>query len=311
MDDGVSLKEWLQQRHSRQERRNIALQLLDAFDYIHAKQTAHRDLKPSNIIITRNGSNVKVIDFGLSDTDDFAIFKQPAGTLEYISPEQQTANITDIRNDIYSLGCIFDELKLGLCYNKIIKRCKAPVNQRYRNVFEINKSIRRINKLKKVIPILISITIIATLLGYGNYCNSSLTTAIGEKQDSLIELVKDNASLRQKIDTLSIKLETATDKLNEVSEKEVLINHFIENGKRMMSRLEPKDWQKISTYEEMSKVYIDFAQKLNTEITKYVDNLNSISLVEKENIRHVLYTHYSTLITPMSNHLQQLLNETI
>ncbi len=147
--DGVSLKEWLQQRHSKQERRNIALQLLDAFDYIHGKQTVHRDLKPSNIMITRNGSNVKLIDFGLSDTDDFAIFKQPAGTLEYISPEQQTANITDIRNDIYSLGCIFDELKLGLCYNKIIKRCKAPVNQRYRNVFEINRSIRRINKLKR------------------------------------------------------------------------------------------------------------------------------------------------------------------
>ena len=61
---------------------------MDALEYIHGKQTAHRDLKPSNIMITRNGQHVKLIDFGLSDTDDYAVYKQPAGTEGYISPEQ-------------------------------------------------------------------------------------------------------------------------------------------------------------------------------------------------------------------------------
>ena len=56
--------------------------------YIHAKQIVHRDLKPSNIMITHNGNHVKLIDFGLSDNDDFALLKQPAGTPGYISPEQ-------------------------------------------------------------------------------------------------------------------------------------------------------------------------------------------------------------------------------
>jgi serine/threonine protein kinase len=32
---------------------------------------------------------VKIIDFGLSDADDYAILKQSAGTLKYMAPEQK------------------------------------------------------------------------------------------------------------------------------------------------------------------------------------------------------------------------------
>ena len=55
-------------------------------------------------MITHNGNHVKLIDFGLSDTDDFAILKQPAGTPSYISPEQIVSQQADIRNDIFSIG---------------------------------------------------------------------------------------------------------------------------------------------------------------------------------------------------------------
>ena len=71
--DGITLEHW---SGKKTEGEDIFLQLLDAVHYIHAKQIVHRDLKPSNIIITHNGNHVKVIDFGLSDTDDFAILKQ-------------------------------------------------------------------------------------------------------------------------------------------------------------------------------------------------------------------------------------------
>lgn len=57
-------------------------------------------------MITHNGNHVKLIDFGLSDTDDFTILKQPAGTPGYISPEQIVSQQADIRNDIFSIGCI-------------------------------------------------------------------------------------------------------------------------------------------------------------------------------------------------------------
>ena len=55
-------------------------QVCDALSYIHGRQIIHRDLKPENIMITANGGNVKLIDFGYSDADSYAVLKQPAGT---------------------------------------------------------------------------------------------------------------------------------------------------------------------------------------------------------------------------------------
>lgn len=124
------------ERH-KTEGESIFLQLLDAVHYIHAKQIVHRDLKPSNIMITHNGSHVKLIDFGLSDTDDFSILKQPAGTSGYISPEQSISRKADIRNDIFSIGCILEKILPGKAYTAIINRCKAPIAQRYANVDEL------------------------------------------------------------------------------------------------------------------------------------------------------------------------------
>lgn len=94
--DGITLEHWSGRKP---EGEGIFLQLLDAVHYIHAKQIVHRDLKPSNIIITHNGNHVKLIDFGLSDTDDFAILKQPpahrATSLQNrSSPDRQTSATT-------------------------------------------------------------------------------------------------------------------------------------------------------------------------------------------------------------------------
>ena len=119
----------------------ITLQILDALQYLHAKQIVHRDLKPTNIMITYNGNHVKLIDFGLSDADSYAILKQPAGTPGFISPEQVTSRQADIRNDIYSLGCILEEMNLGKRYSALIARCKAPMQERYQHVEEIKQDL--------------------------------------------------------------------------------------------------------------------------------------------------------------------------
>lgn len=91
--------------------RRIASQLASALEYIHSKQVIHRDLKPSNIMVTHNGRNVKLIDFGLSDSDAFAILKMPAGTSGYIAPEQlQPGAKADVKADIYSFGMVLRDM---------------------------------------------------------------------------------------------------------------------------------------------------------------------------------------------------------
>lgn len=42
-------------------------------------------------MITRNGCQVKLIDFGLADTDSFTIFKQSAGTEDIFRPSSATS----------------------------------------------------------------------------------------------------------------------------------------------------------------------------------------------------------------------------
>ena len=105
--DGMTLDEFLKTNPSKAARKKVVDQIADAVSYIHSKQVLHRDLKPANILVTRNGGNVKILDFGLSDSDDYAILKQSAGTMAYMSPELLSGEKIDARSDLYSFGLIF------------------------------------------------------------------------------------------------------------------------------------------------------------------------------------------------------------
>lgn len=198
--DGMTLKQWMEQPHSRNERLSIAMQLADALDYIHQRQTAHRDLKPANIMVTRNGQRVKFIDFGLSDTDSHAILKQPAGTAGYMSPEQSGCNKTDIRNDIYSLGCILDELHLGWQARSIVTRCTALADRRYKDVRQVRAALGRIRRLPMTVTataaILVAVTVITVL--------AASQARLGRQLEAAHDL---NDSLRNTVSMLSASYE--------------------------------------------------------------------------------------------------------
>lgn len=144
--NGKNLRDALKGNLPKECKMRIVRELLDAVEYIHKKQIVHRDLKPSNIMITDDGQHVKVIDFGLSDSEVYTFLKQPSGTEAFMSPEQKTQSVSDSRNDIYSIGCIMEAMGLGKKYDALIARCQNPIDERWQTIAELRDNINKVER---------------------------------------------------------------------------------------------------------------------------------------------------------------------
>lgn len=151
--DGCSLEELISRgRIDRTLAKKIICELCDALDYMHKKQILHRDLKPENILITYNGQNVKLIDFGLSDTDSYNIFKAPAGTRIYASPELLSGEPTDCRSDIWSLGMTI-RVMTGY-YGHVVSGClRRDREKRYKTTADVKAAVLKTGRRKVMIAV--------------------------------------------------------------------------------------------------------------------------------------------------------------
>ena len=183
--DGITLGEWLHQKgHTRKQRRYVADMLLEVLAYIHSRQTQHRDLKPSNILITNNGQHLKLIDFGLSDTDSHAILKAPAGTEGYMAPEGAS--------DIYSFGCILREMRLGWTSRWVTHKCCAPLHRRYKDASTMKRDLHRCRFLPKRILLFLSMATLAVTLYLLSFTSSQ--QGLQSVRDSL-KLIKEESKV--------------------------------------------------------------------------------------------------------------------
>ncbi len=97
-----------------------ALALLTVVEAAHARDLVHCDLKPENVFVDP-AFGAKLFDFGLvrkvgANATRVEATKEeaPAGTPEYMSPEQcEGRTDIDARSDIYALGIIFYEMLTG------------------------------------------------------------------------------------------------------------------------------------------------------------------------------------------------------
>ncbi|MCQ2068500.1 MAG: serine/threonine protein kinase [Bacteroidaceae bacterium] len=189
--DGITLSDLIQSgRLPSGLSRKIAIQLCDVLSYLHSKQVIHRDLKPSNIMITHNGRNVKLIDFGLSDTDSSSILKSPAGTASFAAPQLTNGGDVDARADIYSLGKILSLLKGS--FARIARKCtKINPDDRYPDIESVSDAIRVKPWLKTVSFILVTIAAVI-VWGLMNYTdNTPIPPAIPETKVQPTEISTD------------------------------------------------------------------------------------------------------------------------
>ena len=91
-------------------------EMLKGINYIHKHKILHRDLKPQNLLINTNGV-LKICDFGLARGFGvpIRIYTNEVVTLWYRAPDILLGSkMYDTSVDIWSIGCIFAEMILGI-----------------------------------------------------------------------------------------------------------------------------------------------------------------------------------------------------
>ncbi|GJM96395.1 hypothetical protein PR202_ga13223 [Eleusine coracana subsp. coracana] len=101
----------------------VAAQALSGLAHLHARRVVHRDVKPANLLVSANGEEVKIADFGIAKVlpsradDHHHSFAAYEGTAAYMSPERfDTERYHDAdpcAADVWGLGVTILELLVG------------------------------------------------------------------------------------------------------------------------------------------------------------------------------------------------------
>jgi len=141
--EGVTLARYLR-KHPHQldlaQILRICREVASGLEAAHARGLVHRDIKPANIWLESPKGRAILLDFGIARSMDAEIdpaMNGPAGTPEYMSPEQAHCTQLDHRSDLFSLGCMMYELLAGRPPNSLASKTKTLAALRYEHELPI------------------------------------------------------------------------------------------------------------------------------------------------------------------------------
>ena len=204
--DGMTLAEWLSTSPSRAQRERVLAQLLEVLEYIHSLQLVHNDLKSSTILITRNGLNVKLIDFGLSDTDS-------------TSDNNDTSTDTQLFGNILTL--LFPKR-----YRSIARACQ---HGQYANIAALKQAFLRRHIWRKSLPYIVSLICVIV-------CSMLLFQRIKTKvrEQKMLETIsyhvdREISKLQYAADTCSTYVDLVQEHYSTLWEESALVRDSIAN----------------------------------------------------------------------------------
>lgn len=221
---------------NKDEYRRLVDELLCAVDYCHSLGIVHRDLKPSNILVTRNGKHIKIIDFGLADSDANAILKQPAGTPKYMAPEQAQTNVADIRNDIYSIGVIFQQFPDGTVPKSVIKKCLTTAEKRYQSLGLLKNAIDFKHILRRRLLVGTLSTLVIVLLALVGF----LVMKVSQMSKDIDFMTKDPSAKRHR-EKWKSTAESGIIEFVDPMVKEICVDNWDLDGDGELSRREAEE----------------------------------------------------------------------
>ena len=196
--DGLPLDKYVEKGKTSQTKiPNILIELCEGLNYLHRHQIVHGDLRPSNVLITNEGDHLKLIDFGFSDSPEYANMKLTGGTVEFASPEQkgETDYSVGYKSDLYSLGKVIEKLPLKKSHklNKLKKSLLADNPLDRPEVSEIRDFFNKNYRNFSLSPIFIGVAAIVVCIFLIIFLNR------GEDNQNVI------AQNENKVDTVASK----------------------------------------------------------------------------------------------------------
>ena len=93
----------------------LFVQLISCLEYIHILGIVHRDIKPENILLNKNKSQIKLVDFGLSNSYKYGtLLKTACGSPCYAPPEMISGkDYQPLYSDLWSCGVVLYCMLVG------------------------------------------------------------------------------------------------------------------------------------------------------------------------------------------------------